>query len=343
MKKRPLAHVVDTAGATLLRQILPNEWVIREYKPDYGIDYAVEVFDRSANGDLVSLGEHFFVQLKSKSQIKQIRKKVHLRYNVEKRPLSYTQEDEKEISVLPVAIETEELDLARSMGPAVPLLLVISDIESSALYWVCLNDFVDKVLLPEMPSLAVQSSHTVHVPVHNLVDGSIPSLIPLRFFARRAKLYAAFNRFRYQRHEIDYALNHDQFIPADAVPTSELLELAKHFLSISLAYDFWHTTHAWPAIELTYILVSPLMKIIERIQGGEAVEGIFADQIKQVPIRRDPDGDVEFARFLLRAEISSAFNRLGNLGNVFEEISREWFLPTHFGEFSEEMAIRDDP
>ena len=64
MKKRPTSHITDSAGAQLLRHAFPEEWVVREYHPDYGIDFAVEVFD-SQEGGFVTLGEHFFVQLKS--------------------------------------------------------------------------------------------------------------------------------------------------------------------------------------------------------------------------------------------------------------------------------------
>jgi hypothetical protein len=55
MKKRPNSHIIDTAGAQLLRRVLPDAWVVREYQPDYGIDFAVEAFD-SYGGSFVSLG-----------------------------------------------------------------------------------------------------------------------------------------------------------------------------------------------------------------------------------------------------------------------------------------------
>jgi len=45
----------------LLRNVLPREWVLRGYKPDYGIDLAVEVFKYVDEKRAVaeSLGEIF--------------------------------------------------------------------------------------------------------------------------------------------------------------------------------------------------------------------------------------------------------------------------------------------
>ncbi|MNT45801.1 hypothetical protein D3C72_1824020 [compost metagenome] len=69
-KKRSFQHLIDQDGQQLLREKLPKHWVVREYRPDYGLDYAVEVFKtvESADGgrpNYETLGEHFFVQLKS--------------------------------------------------------------------------------------------------------------------------------------------------------------------------------------------------------------------------------------------------------------------------------------
>jgi len=338
VKKRPQAHLIDEAGATLLRKVLPPEWVIREYRPDYGIDFAVEVFDRSKTNELTSLGEQFFVQLKSRSNIAPITKTVQARFNVEKEPLRYNTADERTIAVLPISIETSCLELARSMGPAVPLLLIVADINLSELHWVCLTDFVDKVLVPQSPNFELQASHTVYIPVRNRLDTSEAGLIPIRFFARRAKLYAAFNRFRYQRHEIRYALDRAQLTPDHQLAESDLIGLASHFLNLSSAYDFWQTTHAWPSVGLTYLHVVSLANVIERVRSGESPGTIFLSQLNGVPITSE--AKPELARFLLTSKIAATFDLLANLGNMFEELCREWHLPTYLGDLAEEHAIR---
>jgi hypothetical protein len=51
--------------------------------------------------------------------------------------------------------------------------------------------------------------------------------VPLRFYAKRAKLMAAFQKFAYQKNELDYTNN------------VHLKEAATHFANILLRYDFW--------------------------------------------------------------------------------------------------------
>jgi hypothetical protein len=99
MKKRPPAHLIDDAGIKLLKDNLAPEWVPREYKPDYGVDFDVELFDYDSTGELVTLGEHFFVQLKTTNAASVISRSVSPRYNVEKFPVSEDRTKTKEISV----------------------------------------------------------------------------------------------------------------------------------------------------------------------------------------------------------------------------------------------------
>ena len=322
VKKRTSAHVIDSQGAALFKEVLPEAWVVREYQPDYGIDFAVEVFDPQGE-DFITLGELFYVQLKSSCNVKRVRKKVYARGNVEKMPLKYDRDRSEEMPVIALPLETAELQLASSMGPAAPVVLIVADVTHSEVYWVCLNDYVDKVLVPEVgrDNLRCQNTHTVHLPCVNRIglddDGA---LIPLRFLARRAKLYAAFNRFRYQRNEI--AHNYRGWL--DASPDHHLpdypdfLHMVDHFFRLALAYDFWTTTHAWRIIEITHIDVKKTADEVARtIRDGHAL-----------PSREE--------KVRLAMYIQSTFDMLANLGNLFEEICREWFLPTFLGMLFEE-------
>ena len=89
MKKRPKSHVTDSRGEQLFRSVLPQEWIVRDYRPDYGIDYSVEVFDSQGDG-FVTLGEHFFVQLKSHSEVNWVTKDVYARGTSKNRHSSTT-------------------------------------------------------------------------------------------------------------------------------------------------------------------------------------------------------------------------------------------------------------
>ena len=44
-KRRAPQHLVDERGIALVKRKIPENWVLREYRPDYGPDFAVEVFE----------------------------------------------------------------------------------------------------------------------------------------------------------------------------------------------------------------------------------------------------------------------------------------------------------
>jgi hypothetical protein len=334
--------LVDSAGSQYLKQNLPNEWVIREYRPDYGVDFDIEVFDYSnQSGDLVSLGEHVFVQLKSSQDLRVVQKIVHPRFNIEKQPLRSDTSMSSLIDVIPVRLDAAELLLAHSMGPALPVLLIVCDTGKSALYFLCLNDFVDKLLIPRDPLFRSRKSITVHVPTWNRVSLSTEDLIPIRFFARRSKLYAAFNRFRYQANELIYLLSDYDVLHLGDFQNSKSLSTILHFLQIVKSYDFWQTTWAWPALELAWLRVQQLDTQLHRLCSGEPPTSII--NIGNEPY--SPEGITEdrssfLSESVLLGSIQATWSTLANLGNMFEEICREWYLPTHLGALAEATAIR---
>jgi len=61
--KRPEQHITETKSQRIFEKIVPVEWVCREIKPDYGVDYLVEIFENNK-----STGKTFFVQLKGSTQ-----------------------------------------------------------------------------------------------------------------------------------------------------------------------------------------------------------------------------------------------------------------------------------
>jgi len=61
--KRPEQHITETKSQRIFESIVPFDWVCRDIKPDYGIDFLVEIFE---GGE--STGKTFFVQLKGSTQ-----------------------------------------------------------------------------------------------------------------------------------------------------------------------------------------------------------------------------------------------------------------------------------
>ena len=61
--QRPTQHIIDAEAQKILQNLLPSEWAVRDLKPDYGIDYMVEIFE-----NFQSTGKVFYIQLKGSDQ-----------------------------------------------------------------------------------------------------------------------------------------------------------------------------------------------------------------------------------------------------------------------------------
>ncbi|WP_374480213.1 DUF4365 domain-containing protein [Zoogloea sp.] len=188
-KRRPDQHIIDQEGQQLLRERLPRTWILREYRPDYGLDFSIEVFKtlKSVAGKRPmheTLGEHIFVQLKSVDdpEIKPL--DIYSRNNVEKgRERLDREEKVGTLDTYRFSLETPELMTIERMGIGVPVLLVIADLKARRCSFVCLNDYIDKILIPRHCDYGTKEHRTVHVPVANEI-GSMQGTTALRWYGR---------------------------------------------------------------------------------------------------------------------------------------------------------------
>src|SRR4028119_669603 len=189
-KQRSESHLIDQEGERLLRSKLPKHWVMREYRPDYGIDFTVEVF-KSVENTFETLGEHFFIQLKSIAAPKVKKLGVFGRQNVERTYENLNRADKvADIEVYSFSLETSELVTVERMGIAVPMLLVIADLTTQRCFFVCLNDYIDKILIPRHKNYCAKQNRTIHIPLYNEI-GTSYGLVALRWYAKRPKYIAA--------------------------------------------------------------------------------------------------------------------------------------------------------
>lgn len=299
-KQRSEQHLIDADGERLLRRQLPRYWVLREYRPDYGLDFALEVFQQpngSATGHATyeTLGEHIFIQLKSISTTTSLPLKLYSRHNVEKgREVLDKNDLIGELNTIRFSLETSELVTIERMGVAIPVLLVIADLTAERCYFVCMNDYIDKILIPRHDDYTAKNSRTIHVPTRNEIGDEVVGLTALRWYAKRAKLYGAFQRFIFQAAELTYAFGSTDFLPM------------AHYFAIRIAnYDFWEDTEMWA-------LISRHGEEVKRL-----VETGRTDLSKAKP-----------------EEILELWRRLTILPRNYEDVCREWFLPTPLGYLS---------
>lgn len=309
-KQRTAQHLIDEDGQQLLRQLLPKRWVLREYRPDYGLDYALEIFQEE--GGTETLGEHIFIQLKSKRAVEPKPLKLFARGNVEKHRESLDKGDlVGSMDTIRFPLERSELVTVERMGVGVPVLLVVADITAQKCYFVCLNDYIDKILAPRFDDYRSKKSRTIHVPVVNDVADSVVGLTALRWYGKRAKLLAAFQRIIYQDSELEYAWG-----------TSQALPMARYFASRLVQYDFWDETDIWSptkyygdAVKRFLATNEPGLMDYSMLQSKAAFQGI-------------PHSESDAIQSLKDQEVRELWKLLAALPRNFEDICREWFLPT---------------
>lgn len=124
-KIRVVQHIMEDESFKIIKGILPNEWLVREYRPDYGIDLTLEIFKYidEEKTKAETLGEHLFIQVKSVQKLNKETVKVKSRSNVAKYKLEENNDDFIEMDIIKYQLETSELKTIQSMGAGVPVLL----------------------------------------------------------------------------------------------------------------------------------------------------------------------------------------------------------------------------
>ena len=351
-KRRVRQHVMEDRSIEIVRRILPNEWVIRDYKPDYGIDMAVEVFDHIDTNTSIAetMGEWFFVQVKSITKTAIQKRKVYPRYNVEKRKFS---EDEKnnyegdvpkiEIDTIPYKIDTSLLLTVQSLGTAIPVFLFLVTLDTERMYFICLNDVIDKCIIPEDNDFSNKKTKTIHIPVKNEVSSDKRSLVPLKFIAKRPKLYSAFSKFTYQQHELGWLSEELALALSGSYSKQSSVNTIIHFLENIKRFDFWETTEMWPIIPITYQEVLEVEQLLHYYKRSSSrPDEKLLKQLpellslsKLIPIS---DMDQDLIGQFVSNRIQITWDRLKVLNNVYEEFCREWFLPTYLGDVASDYG-----
>lgn len=341
-KRRVRQHIMEERSIRIVRDRLPDHWVVREYRPDYGIDLLVELFDfvDADRTRAATLGEMLFVQVKSTDVVHARTRRVYGRRSVEKGPLREDRSTSAEIDVIPLRLETSELLTVQSMGAAIPVLLFLVELSTGRIYYVCLNDLIDKVVVPQDPAYATRKSRTILIPARNcIVLGNAVSVRPLETYAKRAKLYAAFEKFAYQHHELGYALALFRDAQTESLQREQapaVLELVRHFLLTILRYDSWTRIPEWVLIDFSYQELLALDDLLRHDDSYNDLPALRHYLLNEPASRREEHWvrsmGLQEARAEVFGHIGLIWHRLTNLARVYEEVGREWFLPTYLSD-----------
>jgi Domain of unknown function (DUF4365) len=341
-KRRVFQHIMEDRSIRIIQDLLPDQWVTRPYKPDYGIDLTIELFEfvDAEQREAATLGETLFVQVKSTEVVDAATIRVYGRRNVEKGPLKENRSHSVDMEVARLRLDTSELLTVQAIGSAVPVLLFLVELSTRNLYFVCLNDLIEKVIIPEDPEYARKQSKVLYIPLRNRVAPGDPvSLRPLKTYAKRPKLYAAFEKFAYQRHELEYAIASYGVAQSDesrSEAADDVLGLVRHFLVVILRYDFWERMPEWRSIAWSHRELFALRELTIQSQVQDDVAALQSYLLGEPAMRRDEGWvrslDLLGAQAEVFSHIGFIWQRLANLAGMYEELGREWFLPTLLGD-----------
>lgn len=288
---------MEEESGRLLRQRLPRQWAIHGYAPDYGIDGAVEIFEFTdeTKAYAETLGESFLFQLKSERSCDVCTVTVSGRGNVEKAPYKPSN-DSVEMEVVRYNFDdTDELLTIEAMGSGAVVVLFLVCLERQSAFFLNLTDHIDKVLTPESPGWREQTSKVIYVPTMNEVrpDSPVTHLL-LRSYALRPKLMALFTKIHFQWAELGHGQRELGYEAWHA--------MALHFITVLLRFDVW-TYEGWQ-------LLPHYRRQLERMQILLVDRG---------PSRESQEACMDF------------WFRIDALSRTFEDVTREWGLPTALG------------
>ncbi|WP_228466706.1 hypothetical protein [Adhaeribacter swui] len=187
-------------------------------------------------------------------------------------------------------------------------MLFVVDISTENVYFININDYIDKIILPQNPNYINQASITLSIPILNNLHNNNISLNALKFYGKRAKLLSAFSKFAYQKNEIAYVFGYnyfpfwtfrDELEKNKIYNNGEIRKILLYFISQIENLDIWSYVE-WQVLPETQ---NDLLKIKELLQ----VDNSDWNEIKN--------------RTLV------IWHQLTNLGTMYEDICREWFLP----------------
>lgn len=311
MKRRSRQQIMEEKSVEILKKTLPEEWVFHDYKPDYGIDYVIEVFKYLKENINIAetLGEQFLVQLKAVDKLEKKTENIVARTNVENSKPIFFENNFKKIEIVKFRIDVSLLMTIQTIGAALPVLLIVVDLSDEGIYYICLNDYIDKIIIPTYQDYRTQDTITIKIPITNKITSDRKSIKPLEFYAKRTKLFGAFQKINYQAGYVEY---------------NQSLETIKHYIEKLMFYDFWENTKIWFAIESIYREMNMIYEIIT--EENKEVQLTKISELKML----SKFSENELMEGFNDIYIKNLWYQLNNLGCMYEESCREWFLPIHY-------------
>ena len=305
-KRRSKNHIIGESGVDILRSLLPKEWVMREYTADYGIDLDIELFEECHDDIYTTKGEHVLFQVKTTNHIEVKDLKVYSDDELRKDNYTY--------KVVKYSLDTELLSTVEKMGSAVPVLLCLVDNAKREGFFVCLNDYIDKILIPQKPHYDQQKTVTINIPIENKISSG---KLVIEWYGKREKLYSFFNLVNCQNRDLLYTSDYD------------LEQMVEVFLKRICRLDIWSDGRLRLLKEqIDYYIEHHSTKqadmvISNAIQRGENVDAPIWEATYCT-------GEVSFRHATQTHELHKLWDHLCIISDMYEVDWRQMYLPTYY-------------
>jgi hypothetical protein len=304
---------MEEESGNLLRAALPAEWVIHEYKPDYGIDGIIEIFDPVVGEDNIyeTLGEQIFFQLKSVDRTSLGQRVARSYTSILKEGVERGPRSSIEYEAFIYDLEVDELLTVEAMGAAFAVVLFVVALDTRITYMISLTDYIERVLDREDPDWRKKTRKRIFIPSFLAMPSDSSSAL-LRLYGGRSKLMHLFNVAAYQYHEL--------LMASDA--GRGVRELAARFCERLLALDVWEIgpwrlpSYYAEKLHACRDILSGDLTALAKLDSGLGIEELQEEGILEGFIDQ---------------HILGVWQGLRSVGAAYEEIIREFGLPTYLG------------
>lgn len=320
-KKKVESRIIEAKSLEIVRKMLPLEWEIRGINPDYGLDLSIELFEdrnKARLKDAVeTLGEHIYIQVKGTEKIKKQTIKIYEEGNNETNILNDSNKAlQGEMEVVSFNLDVSLLETVERMSSSIIVMLFVVDIIQNEIYFVCLNDYIDKVLIPK-GEYKDCNQKTIYIPIENCISEKNKNngINVLKFYSQRAKMYSFFLKVQYQN------------IKLRNRSAGEIKKLYKHFACKLLNLDIWNREVRWTWLDEYSKELKDIIKGNFKCDSQKSKMGEHCDETW---ICNGVEGELNYREAQIMQQVLFLWNRMSELSEMYEEDTRELWLPTGY-------------
>ena len=217
------------------------------------------------------------------------------------------------MDVVKFPLETDLLFTVQRMGHACPVMLFVVDITEEIIYFINLNDYIDKILLDNNIDYTHQASITINIPLSNKIKIEKDAYL-LFFFSKRAKFYSFFETVKTQYDNFSYIYDYTTYIKTAIRYAKQLLAFDIISSKYSERYFLGEKNHL---IDISNGCPEFLKNTSDDNEIREWTIGPFNGEYTRK--------EVELILF-----IQSTWEQLNTIQGIHEDSWRKSFLPTDF-------------